>query len=239
MKAEDLRYEADGLDMVGRLTWDETADGPRPGVLVFPEAFGLGDHAIEKAEQITREFGYAALACDLHGGRGMIGLPAIGEALAPLRAEAVRVRARTVKALEALAARPEVDAARLAAIGFCFGGTMAFELALSGAELRAAVGFHSGLKVTSPHDAGQIKGKVMALLGADDPGIPAQMRDEFGAWLGAAGVDWQMTVYGGVVHGFTNPAVDSLGITERLRYDAVADARSWRQMAGLFEEVLG
>ena len=115
---------------------------------------------------------------------------------------------------------------------------MSFELALSGADIKAAVGFHSGLQVTSPGDAGKIKGKVMALLGADDPGIPAEQREAFAAAMRAGKVDWQMTVYGGVVHSFTNPDADKMNRPEFLKYDPVADRRSWKQMADLFAEVL-
>ncbi|HEY2049258.1 MAG TPA: dienelactone hydrolase family protein [Caulobacteraceae bacterium] len=238
MKTESIRYEADGLHMVGHFAWDERAPGPRPAVLVFPEAFGLGDHAKQRAERLASEFGYAALACDLHGEQAVItDLAQVMPLLGPLRSDAGKVRARTVKALEALVARPEVDARRVAAIGFCFGGTMSFELALSGADIRAAIGFHSGLQVTSPGDAKQIKGKVMALLGADDPGIPADQRAGFETMLREAGVDWQMTLYGGVVHSFTNEQADRMGRPEFARYDAGADRRSWKQMSDLMAEV--
>lgn len=238
MKSETLPYEADGLSMLGHFAWDETASGPRPAVLVFPEAFGLGGHAKSRAERLAREFGYAALACDLHGEQSVItDFGQVMPLLQPLRAEAARVRARTIRALEALVARPEVDATRVAAIGFCFGGTMAFELALAGADLKAAIGFHSGLAVTSPGAVKQIRGKVMALLGADDPGIPAEARNAFEALMREGGVDWQMTIYGGVVHSFTNEEANSFGRPEFARYDAKADARSWKQMADLLAEV--
>jgi len=238
MKTTSLHYQADGLDMIGHLAWDETATGPRPGVLVFPEAFGLGEHAKGRAERIAGELGYVALACDLHGGQQVIAeLDKVMPLLQPLRTEVAKIRARTVNALAALAARPEVDAARIAAIGFCFGGTMSYELALSGADIKAAVGFHSGLAVTSPGDAKQIRAKVLALLGADDPGIPPEQRRDFEAMLREGGADWQMTLYGGVVHSFTNPHADRLGRPDFARYDARADARSWKQMTDLFTEV--
>jgi dienelactone hydrolase len=238
MKTETLAYEADGLEMLGHFAWDETASGPRPVVLVFPEAFGLGDHAKGRAERIVTELGYAALACDLHGGQSVIGeLATVMPLLAPLRSEAAKVRARTVNAMQAAIARPEVDAGKVAAIGFCFGGTMSYELALTGADLKAAIGFHGGLAVTSPGDVGQIKAKVMALLGADDPGIPAEARAGFEALMRQGGVDWQMTVYGGVVHSFTNEHADAMGMPDFARYDARADARSWAQMSDLLAEV--
>jgi len=207
-------------------------------VLVFPEAFGLSEHAMEKAERIASELGYVALACDLHGDRRAIGMEQLGEALAALRT-AERVRAHTGDSLKALVSQSGVDASRIAAIGYCLGGTMAFELALSGADIKAAIGFHSGLQVSSPQDAGQIKGKVMALLGADDPGIPPAQRAEFEDMLTKAGVDWQVTLYGGVVHSFTNKNADKMGQPAFLRYDANADMRSWNQMAALLKEVFG
>jgi dienelactone hydrolase len=240
MKTETLHYAADGLDMVGHLALPDGAEGPRPGVLVFPEAFGLGEHAKARAERLAGELGYVALACDLHGGQTVVSnLGAVMPMLAPLREHASKVRARTGEALKALAERPEVDASRIAAIGFCFGGTMAYELALSGADIAAAIGFHSGLQVTSPGDAGQIKGKVLTLLGADDPMIPAEARDAFAAMLKAGGVDYTLTLYSGVVHSFTNTEADKAGMPDAIRYDANADRRSWAQMADLLAEVFG
>jgi len=237
MAGTELKYKADGLNMVGSLH-RPAKSGRAPGVIVFPEAFGLGEHAIEKAEKLA-QLGYVALAADLHGGRSIVGGAAVGEALAPLRTDAARVRARTNETLQALLAQPDVDPSRIAALGFCFGGTMSFELALSGADIKAAIGFHSGLTVTSPQDVGRIKGKVMALLGADDPGIPAEQRDAFQRMLTEAGVDWQMTLYGGVVHSFTNPEAGKMGRPDFARYDERADRRSWAQMADLLEEVFG
>jgi dienelactone hydrolase len=236
MAGTEVRYQSDGLAMVSSLH-RPAASGPAPGVLVFPEAFGLGEHAMEKAERIAQELGYVALACDLHGERRAIGMDGLAAALGPLRTSAERVRARVGDAMAALLAQPGVDASRIAAIGYCFGGTMAFELALSGADIKAAIGFHSGLQVTSPQDAGKIKGKVMALLGAEDPGIPAEQREAFHRMLTDAGVDWHMSLYGGVVHSFTNKDADKAGRPEFLRYDARADRRSWGEMAALMEEV--
>jgi dienelactone hydrolase len=176
---------------------------------VFPEAFGLGEHAIEKAERIAQELGYVALACDLNGERRAIGMDGLAAALGPLRSSAEKVRARTGDALAALLGQPGVDPSRIAAIGYCFGGTMAFELALSGADIKAAIGFHSG---------------------------PDQ-REAFHRMLTDAGVDWQMSLYGGVVHSFTNPEADKAGRPEFLRYDERADRRSWNEMAALMQEV--
>jgi dienelactone hydrolase len=238
MNATEVRYEADGLSMVGQL-FVPPGPGPHPGVLVYPEAFGLGPHAIGKARRIASELGYAALACDLHGEGRVVAMSEVMAALAPLRTDGAKIQARTRPALEAFAARPEVDAARIAAIGFCFGGTAAFELACSGAPLKAAIGFHSGLAVPSLAGAAAIKGKVLAMIGADDPGIPPEQRAVFEAAMREGQVDWQMSLYGGVVHSYTNPEAAKMGRPEFARYDEGADRRSWAQMAGLLAEVFG
>ena len=238
LKTEQMHYQADGLSMIGHLAWGDDFDSSRPGILVFPEAFGLSEHAKHRAERLATEFGYVALACDLHGdGKVVESLDEVRELIAPIRTSATVARARVEGPLKALAERPEVDSAQIAAIGFCLGGTMAYELALTGANIKAAIGFHSGLEVTSPQDGSQIKGKVLALIGADDPGITPENRRAFEDMLRNAGVDWQMHLFGGVVHSFTNPEADARGMPEYLRYDANADRRSWTYMAELLDEV--
>jgi dienelactone hydrolase len=234
----ELRYEADGLAMRGAL-FLPNAPAARPGVLVFPEVFGLGHHAIDRARRLA-ELGYVALACDLHGDRIILDdLAAAQKVSAMLRETPLRNRARSAPALAALAARPEVDPARIAAIGFCFGGTMALELARGGADLRAVVGFHSGLATLRPADAKDIKARILVCIGADDPGIPAEQRAAFEAEMRAGNVAWEMHLYGGTVHSFTNPAADRLGRPDFARYDARADRLSWAAMDALFGEVMG
>jgi dienelactone hydrolase len=236
MSTRDLNYQADGLSMDSQL-FLEPASGKRPGVLVFPEAFGLGEHAIEKAKRLSG-LGYVALASDLHGKRQMVfDREKVTALLGELRTNPARIRARAQGALDALCACPEVDTQRIAAIGFCFGGTMALELARAGAPIAAVVGFHSGLGTVVPQDAANIRGKVLVCLGADDPLIPPQQRADFEAEMRAGKVSWQMSLYGGVVHSFTNPSADKMNRPDTLRYDAAADARSWQQMRDLFDEV--
>ena len=238
MHHETLTYEADGLTMKSQLFF-EPASGPRAGVLVFPEAFGLGEHAISRAERLAA-LGYVALACDLHGdGRVVDDLQEAIGLLQPLFADPSRTRARAAGGLQALVARSEADAARIAAIGFCFGGTMALELARAGAELRAVVGFHSGLSTKAPKtDARAIKARVLVCIGGDDPMIPIEQRAEFEAEMREAGVDWQLHVYGNTVHSFTNPKAADRGMPDAIRYSPQADARSWASLQELFSETL-
>ncbi|WP_454887667.1 dienelactone hydrolase family protein [Sphingomonas oryzagri] len=239
MHTEILDYEADGLAMQSHLYLDGEWSDRRPGVLVFPEAFGLGEHARSRAERLA-ELGYVTLACDLHGeGRVHDDLEAVMGLIGPLQKDPERTRARARGGLEALLGRPEVDAGRIAAIGYCFGGTMALELARSGIGIAGAVGFHSGLATAAPDDAKNISGKVLVCIGADDPGIDAAQRAAFEDEMRRGGVDWRMHLYGGVVHSFTNPDAARLGRPEFARYDAGADERSWNEMRAFFDEVFG
>ena len=238
MHTEILTYEADGLTMRSHLfVKDPESPRRRPGVLVFPEAFGLGEHAKARAHRLA-ELGFAALACDLHGeGAVHDGLDTVMPIIMALREDPLRTRARAQGGLDALRARPEVNGPRIAAIGYCFGGTMALELARSGADIAAAVGFHSGLATVRPEDAKTIRAKVLVCIGADDPGITPEERAAFEQEMRAGGVDWQMHLYGGVVHSFTNPEADKRGMPDFLRFDVSADGRSWAALRGLLEEV--
>ena len=159
----------------------------------------------------------------------------MGERLGALAGDPDRIRALAQAGLDVLLASEYADPDRVAAIGYCFGGTLSLELARSGAALAAVVGFHSGLATTRPEDAARITGKVLVCIGADDPIIPPEQRAAFEAEMRAAGVDWQMHLYGGAVHSFTNPDAD--GSIPAIRYDSRADARSWQAMLDLFAEV--
>ena len=135
-------------------------------------------------------------------------------------------------------AQGEVDASRIAAIGYCFGGTMALELARSGAELAAVVGFHSGLGTGRPAQPGEVRASILVCIGADDPMVPAEQRSAFEAEMRAADVDWRMNLYGGAVHSFTNPNAELSGCPG-VAYHQATDERSWRAMLDFFGERFG
>jgi dienelactone hydrolase len=238
MHHETLTYQADGLTMKSQLFF-EPAAGKRAGVLVFPEAFGLGEHAISRARSLAA-MGYVALACDLHGdGRVVDGLEEAVGLLKPLFEDPERTRARAKGALQALVARPEADAGRIASIGFCFGGTMSLELARAGAALKAVVGFHSGLgTVAAKSPPGSIQPRILVCIGADDPMIPAEQRNAFEAEMRDAGADWSMQVYGNTVHSFTNPDAGRVNMPNAIRYSRQADTESWSALKLLFVEAL-
>jgi dienelactone hydrolase len=238
VRIEDIVYEIDGREMVGRLAFDEYRVGPRPAVLVCHEGPGLDEHVKGRAVRLAG-LGYVAFALDYHGrGRPLPREEAMVR-LDELRNDADVTRRLARAGLDVLVAQAEVDHERVAAIGYCFGGAMALELARSGADLKAVVGFHPGLSSPRPADSGAIKAAVLMCCGADDPVVSREDREAFEHEMRAAGVaDWRMELYGGVGHSFTNPRVDELGI-RGLAFDATADRRSWRSMLDLLDEQLG
>jgi dienelactone hydrolase len=233
---ETLTYPADGLVMKSELFF-EPKSGTRAGVLVYPEAYGLNQHALQRAQRLA-SLGYVALACDLHGeGRVVEDLGESIKMLDPLYADPSKTRARAIGGLKALMAREEIDAARIGTIGFCFGGTMSLELARSGADIKGVVGFHSGLGTLAPKtDAKAIKARILVCIGGDDPFIQLEQRAAFESEMRDAGVDWQMNVYGNTVHSFTNPTAANAKRPDAVRYSEEADRRSWKAMQNFFEE---
>src|SRR6266436_3286843 len=204
MKTEKIAYKDGDVNLHGYLAYDDQKSGKRPGVLVMPEAFGLGAHARQRAERIAG-LGCVALAGDPYGnGVEAPDLPTAMKYATPLREDPAKFRQRARVALDKLASMPQVDPNRLAAIGFCMGGTFSLELARDGAPLRGIVSFHGGLQTQKPAEAGQVKAKVLVLTGADDTMIPADQVNGFEAEMTKAGADWQVLVYGGSKHSFTN-----------------------------------
>jgi dienelactone hydrolase len=237
MQTRDIDYAADGATMRGFLAFNEQA-GPRPGVLVFHEGLGLGDFAMEKARQLA-VLGYVAFAADMFGERRQArNLQEVATVVGGLRAEPERLRARALAALATLAALPQVDRTKLAAIGFCFGGSVVLELARSGAELKAVVSFHGVLATKLPASEGQVKASVLVLTGAEDPLAPPDQVAAFEAEMRAAEVaDWQVVSYGNTLHGFANPAADG-SMMRTAMYHPQSDRRSWAAMQALFNEIL-
>ncbi len=234
MHSTDIEYVHDDLRLLGRLVVDADTPGTRPAVLIAHDAAGLGDHPRHTAQRLA-ELGFVAFALDYYGAGALLAPEQVGERFGQLVGDADRTRALARAGLEVLLASGYADPTRVAAIGYCFGGTLSLELARSGADLAAVVGFHSGLATTRPEDAANITGKVLVCIGADDSIIPPEQRAAFEEEMRAAGVDWQMHLYGGAVHSFTNPDAD--GTMPAIRYDERADTRSWQAMLNLFAEV--
>jgi dienelactone hydrolase len=236
MKTETVDYKDGATTLRGFVAFDETKSGKRPGVLVMPEALGLGDHAMHRAERLVH-LGYVALAGDPYG-NGLV-VNTVEEAMkhaTELFADTSKLRQRARASLDKLASLPQVDANRLAAIGFCMGGTFGLELARDGAPLKGVVTFHSGLQTGRKAEAGKVKPKILINTGADDPMVPLTQVTEFAGEMTSAGADWQVIIYSGTKHSFTNPEADKQKMPA-LAYNKLSDERSWKAMASFFEEI--
>ena len=238
MQARDIDYRCGETSLRGYLALGENAAERRPGVAVFHEGLGLGEFAMERARRLAG-LGYVALAADMFGDRRQASnLQEVATLVGGLRAEPEKLRARGRAALAVLAALPQVDAGRLAAIGFCFGGSVVLELARAGANLKAVVSFHGVLTTKLPAQPGQVKASVMVCTGVDDPLAPPDQVADFESEMRAGAVkDWQIIAYGNTLHGFTNPAADG-SMMRAAVYNEQADRRSWASMKSLFDEVL-
>jgi dienelactone hydrolase len=231
----DVPYEADGLQLVGTLAVPD-GPGPHPGVLIGHEGPGLDDVQRRRASDVAG-LGYIGFALDYHGQLSPFSSrDDMNARLDELSANPERTRTLGRAALDVVVAEPSVDPSRVAAIGYCYGATVALELARSGADLQALVGFHPGMRTIRPADAANIRGRVLMLIGADDPIIPVEHRLEFEQEMRNGGVDWQMHLYGGVVHSFTHPNASRAGIPG-IGYDEAAATHAWAAMASLLSEV--
>lgn len=237
MQMHDIDYRDDAVNLRGYLAYDEKASERRPGVLVFHEGAGLGEFAMARA-RLLAELGYVALAADMFGERRQArNLQEVARLVGDLRNEPQTLRTRGRAALATLTALPQVDANRMAAIGFCFGGSVALELARDGADLKAVVSFHGVLATKTPAISGSVKASVLVCTGADDPLAPPEQVNAFEDEMRAAEVrDWQVISYGNTLHGFTNPAANGSMMRTAL-YSEQADRRAWASMRSLFDEV--
>jgi dienelactone hydrolase len=198
---------------------------------------GLGDYAEARAKKLAA-MGYIAFAIDMYGKGIRPKTPQEAAAQAGIyKQDRALMRARALAGLDVLRANPLCDPKRIAAIGYCFGGTVVLEIARSGADIAGVVSFHGGLDTPTPADAKNIRCKVLVLHGGDDPHVPRKDVDAFEDEMRAANVDWQLVVYGGAVHSFTNPASGN-DKSKGVAYDANADRRSWEAMKAFFGEIL-
>jgi len=238
LKTEMVEYKQGDTTLEGYLAYDDSVSAKSPGVLVVHDWFGMSDYAKKRADQLA-QLGYVAFAADIYGKGVHPTTPKeAGEQAGKYKNDRQLLRARVTAALDVLQKNPHVDPARIAAIGYCFGGMAVLELARSGADVAGVVSFHGTLDTPNPADAKNIKGKVLVLHGADDPHVPAEQIAAFQDEMRKAGVDWEMTCYGNAVHSFSRP--DSGNDNSKgVAYNEKADKRSWEAMKAFFAEIFG
>lgn len=232
---ETIDYQQDGTTLEGFLAYDDSFSGKRPGVLVVHQWLGLTDYEKMRAKMLA-QLGYVAFCVDIYGKDNRPkNVQEAGALAGKFKADRQLLRARVNAGLDELKKNPLVDSSRVAAIGYCFGGTTVIELALSGAELNGVVSFHGGLDAPNPDDAKNIKCSVLALAGADDPFQNPSDLAAFEKEMRDAKVDWEITFYGNAVHAFTqpNPGFSNPGA----HYNEKADKRSWQAMKDFFAEI--
>ena len=229
---------ADGTRLVGYHAWDDAISGPRPGVIVVHEWWGLNDYAKRRARDLAA-LGYSALAVDMYGDGRNTQHPDDAKAfMNAALADPAIPKARFQAGLDLLKAQPQTDPARLAAIGYCFGGKVVLDMARQGLPLAAVVSFHGALVTATPATPGSVKAKVLVEHGAADSFITAEQIAAFKAEMDQAGADYRFVELPGAKHGFSNPDADAhKGHGLDLGYQKEADERSWADMQALFKDV--
>lgn len=238
IKGEEVTYVTDSTSMKGYIAYNENQNGKRPGIIVVHEWWGHNDYVRERADQLA-ELGYTAIAIDMYGDGKQAGHPDdAGKFAMSVFSNLPEATARFNAALNLLKQQESVDTDKIAAIGYCFGGSVALTMANSGADLDAVVAFHSGVQL--PVMPGEdLKAKILVCNGADDPFVSPESVTAFKEAMDATGKPYEYIAYPGVMHSFTSKAADANGekFELPLKYDAEADAKSWESMKSLFAEV--
>jgi dienelactone hydrolase len=233
----EVSYRAGDTPLKGYLAYDDAIQGTRPGILVVHEWWGQNAYARKRADMLA-ELGYTALALDMYGEGRTAGHPDDAARFSgAVRQNLPLMKARFLAARTFLTEQPSVDPDKIAAIGYCFGGSVVLEMAIEGVDLAAAASFHGGLGGLSTPAPGAVKAKLLVANGADDPFATAEQIAAFKAMMTSAGADYTFINYPGARHAFTNPEADQLGkrFNLPLAYNAKADHASWQAL----QQVLG
>lgn len=233
---EPIELEHEGTLLRGYVA-RPAGEGPFPAVLVMHSAIGIAHKVNEPAAKKLAAQGYLAVCTDMYGAHleGASG-DEYGSAYAELQiTNPAKQRARTVAWFDKVAARPDVDAARIGAIGFCYGGTTVLELARSGADVKAVMSYHGILTTYEKARPGVIKSQVVAYCGAGDPWAPHEHIEELRHEMIDAGHrDYQITIFGAADHGFTDPDAAELG-REGVRFHELSNTMSWKGTLAMLE----
>jgi dienelactone hydrolase len=234
-----VTYEHDGTTLEGFHVYDDAKEGARPAVLIIHQWTGVSDNEKMRARMLA-EMGYNVLAADIYGQGVRPQPPEAGKEAGKYKSDRQLFRGRLLAGLEQLRNDERTDPRRIAAIGYCFGGTGVLEIARSGEDIAGVVSFHGGLDAAEGMAAGEggVPAKVLVLHGAVDPYVPPQQVEDFGKEMTAAGADWQFIAYGDAVHSFTQKSAGD-DPSKGAAYDEKADRRSWEAMKVFFAEIFG
>lgn len=236
IQSQTIEYQAGDTTCEGVFVTDTLYMNRGPAILIAHQWKGLTDYEKKRAEMLGK-LGYRVFCADVYGkGVRAANAQEAGALAGKYKNDRPLLRERINAALETLKKQPGVNPNKIAAIGYCFGGTTVLELARGGADIKGIVSFHGGLGTPTPEDAKNIKCKVLALHGADDPFAPAAEVAAFEKEMRDANVDWQLVKYGGAVHAFTdwNAGNDN---SKGAAYNEKADKRSWEAMKVFFDEL--
>lgn len=237
--AQDVDYQAQNQALQGYLVYDDAKakPGQTPGLVMFHAWMGIQEHEKDWARKLAEE-GYVVFAADIYGKGIRPHTPQeAGQQAGIYRQNRALMRARAQTGLDVLSHNPLVNPHKIGALGFCFGGGVALELARAGAPLQAVVSLHGNLDTPNPKDAQNIKGAILALHGGNDPYVNSEQVQAFQAEMRAAKVDWQMNLYGGAVHAFTDPSAGR-DPSKGAAYNPEAARRAWNAMVRFFAERL-
>lgn len=234
---EAIEYPVGGVLCEGWHAHDDAVAGKRPGILIVHQWTGLTDYEKMRASQLA-EMGYNVFALDIYGKGVRPQPPAAGKEAGKYKDNRALFRKRLEAGLQVLRGLPQTDPAKIAAIGYCFGGTGVLELARSGADIAGVVSFHGGLGSPKPEDAKNIRTKILVLHGADDPFVPPAEVEAFHREMKAAEVAYEFVAYPGAVHAFTQKMAGD-DPSKGAAYNAKADAESWEAMKAFFAKIFG
>ncbi|RMG34914.1 MAG: dienelactone hydrolase family protein [Gammaproteobacteria bacterium] len=238
IRSKAVSYQDEDVPLTGYLYWDDAIEGKRPGVLVVHEWWGLNDYARKRARMLA-ELGYVAFAADMYGNGQVTDKPdQARDWMQEVTADVEGWRHRAGLGLQQLVASGLADEERLAAIGYCFGGATVLQMAYDNAPVKGVVSFHGALPAAPEEAKGRIAPQILVLHGYADRFVSPEVVANFRNKLEEAGARWEMDTYGGARHGFTNPDAGRYGI-DNLKYDPVADERSWSRMQLFFDEIFG
>jgi dienelactone hydrolase len=235
IQSKTIEYQQGDATLEGVLVWDDAVTGPRPGVLVVHQWLGITEYEQRRATMLA-QLGYVAFCADIYGkGVRPHTVAEAGAEATKYKTDRALLRERVNAGLAQLKQSARVDPKRIAAIGYCFGGTAVIELARSGADIAGVVSFHGGLDSPAPADGRNIKCPLLICHGADDPFESAKDLAAFEDEMRAANTDWRLIKYGGAVHSFTQP--DPGFVNPGAHYNERADKRSWADMKLFFADI--